>query len=169
MPLHGAIDIDRGVSMRQVVKFESQHKFMPDPKYGGLVVYMYKTEPGKYYDPHGRPVADAIAKLAGFDVERHARMRRRNDAMAEYERALNEELQTEAGDEVIIAAKGGWKVVALPLERAKIVDEETGALVTAVPMSRKDALVLLDNLAGVKEDMNKIEKQGKGKVNGSQT
>lgn len=164
MPLHGAIDIDRGVSMRQVVKFESQHKFLPDPAYGGLVVYMYKDDPGKYFDAHGRAVADAIAKIAGFDIERHAKMRRRNETMAEFARALDEELRTESGDEVILASKGGWKVVALPMERAKIVDEDTGALVTAVPMTRDDALLLLDKLAGVKEDIDAISNGKKGKA-----
>jgi hypothetical protein len=166
------IDVDRGVSIRQVTKFENQYKFAPDPKYGGLTVYMYVDEPGIYYDVHGRLVPEGLAQLAGFEVDKNAKLRNKREAMAKFEKRLAEELLIETDDEeVVIAAEGDWKVVALPMDRAKIVDISTGEAVTAVPMPRGDALVLLAHLTGTAQNLeqsaaktaavNPEEKKGK--------
>lgn len=152
MPME--IDVDRGVSIRQITKFENQHKFTPDAKYGGLTVYMYKSEPGIYYDVHGRLVPEGLAGMAGFEVEKNAKLRNKRDAMAKFEKRLAQELAIETEDEeVVIVEEGDWKVVALPMERAKIVDKATGEAVTAVPMPRADALVLLAHLTGTAQNL----------------
>lgn len=159
-----SIDVDRGVSIRQVVKFDTKnpHKYEPDPAYGGLTVYMYKDEPGVYYDVHGKKLPEALAKKAGFDTSLMAKMRKKREAMKDFETQLANALALEVEEEIILGQKGDWKVVALPMERAKIVDIETGDVVTSVPMPRADALALLDNLVGEDEDIQKINK-GKDK------
>lgn len=165
------IDLDRGVSIRQVVRFDegNRHKFEPDEKYGGLTVHMYKDTPGVYFDVHGNPLPDAIAKRAGFPVERLAKSRAKREAMNKFEQRLAEELALEADEEIILAQDGNWKVVALPMERAKVVDVETGEPVTAVPMTRADALLFLQELTGTAAEVEAAANDRKGKSNGSQT
>jgi hypothetical protein len=143
------IDIDRGVSIRQVVKFDPKNrsKFEPDSKYGGMTVYMYKDDPGKYYDVHGKPVPEGVAALAGFPIATYAKHRRRKEALKAFDKQLAQELAMEQEDEEITLAEGGdWKVIAMPMDRAKVVDKETGDMVTATPLSRADALELLTHL-----------------------
>lgn len=150
MPLQGAIDVDRGVSIRQVVKFDDKNpnKFEADVKYGGMTIYMYKDEPGKYYNVHGKEIPEGMAALAGYPVEKLAKARRKKEAMAAFTRELENQLALEMDEEVILKEDGDWKVVAMPAGRAKIVDKETGSLVTPQPMTRKDALELLKHLTG---------------------
>lgn len=147
------IDVDRGVSMRQVVKFDKANpsKFMPDPAYGGMYVYMYKDDPGKYYDVHHRLLPEGIAKMAGFDVDTHAKARKFKEADEAFKEEMRKQLGMDSPSEVILAQSGNWKVVELPMQRAKIVDIETGEAVTPVPMPQSDALALLKNLAGPEE------------------
>jgi hypothetical protein len=155
-----SIDVDRGVSIRQIVKFDEKNprKFEPDATYGGLTIYMYKNEPGVYYDVHGKKLPEALAKKAGFDTSTNAKLRKKRAAMADFEKQMAEALALEVEEEEVLAQKGDWKVVALPMDRAKIVDVETGDTVTAVPMPRKDALMLLDNLVDEHDDVEKINK-----------
>lgn len=161
MPLQGAIDIDRGVSIRQVVKFDDKNpnKFEADVKYGGMTVYMYKDEPGKYYNVHGKEIPEGMAALAGFPVEKLARARRKKEAMAAFTQELNDKLALELDEEVILKEDGDWKVVAMPAGRAKIVDKETGGLVTPQPMARKDAMDLLKHLTGTANTVKNISNE----------
>lgn len=145
------IDVDRGVTIRQVVKFDKVNpsKFNPDPQYGGLTVYMYVDAPGVYYDVHGRVVPEGLAEMAGFEIKALAKQRHKREALEAFNKKLTAEFATEVGDEEeIIAEDGDWKVVALPMQRAKIVDKSSGEAITAVPMPRADALVLLAHLTG---------------------
>lgn len=162
---YAAIDVDRGVSMRQIVKFDLKNprKFEPDISYGGMFVYMYKDQPGVYYDTHGKELPEHMAKLAGFDVNKMAKARAKREAIKAFEDRLSAELAAEFDDVVVLKEAGDWQVIAMPMDRAKIVDKETGQAVTAVPMPRADAMVLLDNLVGTAEDVEKIETKGKGK------
>jgi hypothetical protein len=168
-----AIDIDRGVSMRQVVRFhkDNPHKFEADPLYGGMTVYMYKDTPGVYYDVHGRNVPEGMAAKAGFDVSKMAKMRRKREAMADFERQMAQALAMEDSEEEILATKGSWKVVGMPMNRAKVVDIETNEAVTPVPMPREDALILLAALNETDESLSETKtKQAKGAdKSGSQT
>lgn len=167
MPLQGKIDVDRGVAMRQVVRFDdptNPNKFSPDLRYGGLTVYMYKDDPGVYYDVHGKPLPEHIAKSAGFPVDRLAKQRRKKEALAQLEAKLRQELELADQEDEILAAKGGWKVIALPMDRAKVVDAETGEAVTPMPMPRNDALALLEGLTQTDEQIKTIRntKSAKG-------
>lgn len=143
------IDVDRGVTLRQIVAFDKKNpaKFLPDPTYGGLSVYMYKDEPGIYYDPHGNQVPEGIAKIAGFDTNKLARARKKKEALASFEKEMSRQLALEDEGEIeILAEKGDWQVIAMPMDRAKIVDKTSGEMVTAVPLPRLDAMNLLDLL-----------------------
>lgn len=142
------IDVDRGVDIRQVVKFENQHKFAPDPRYGGLTVYMYMDDPGVYYDVHGNKLPEGIAKMAGFSIDKLAKARKKKEAMAQFEKRIAQELALEQDEEIVIREAGDWKILALPMDRAKIVDKDTGEMVTPVPLSRSDADALLNHLVG---------------------
>lgn len=151
----GAIDVDRGVIFRQIVKFDAKNpnRFEPDHQYGGLSVYMYVDTPGVYFDVHGKEVAPALAKKAGYDTTKLGKLRAKALALEEYNERLKAELAIELeGDEEVLAEAGDWKIVALPNDRAKVVDKETGEAVTAVPMSRKDAKQLLSDLVSVNEE-----------------
>lgn len=165
-----AIDIDRGVSIRQIVKFDEKNprKFEPDIAYGGMVVYMYKDEPGIYYDAHGKKLPEHMAKLAGFEVGKLAKARMKKEAVAKFTQQMTDALAAEFGDEVVLKEAGDWKIVQMPMNRAKIVDKESGLAVTAVPMPVEDAYKLLDNLVGTSDDVEQIKSdsvaQNKGKA-----
>lgn len=147
------IDVDRGVTMRQVVRFDAKnpHKFEPDPQYGGMTVYMYKDEPGVYYDVHHKVVPEAVAAKAGFDTTKLAKARRKREAMAQFEEKLRAELAMEVEEEIILREGGGYKVIQLPEGRARIVDSDSNEAVTPVPMTKTEAIRLFGELtAGVK-------------------
>jgi hypothetical protein len=164
----GAIDLDRGVIIRQIVKFDTKntHKFEPDEKYGGVVVHMYVDEPGVYYNVHGKKLPDAIAKYAGFDTDKLSKLRNKRLAVLAFEERVRAELEIELDeDEVVLGEAGEWKIIGLPMDRAKVVDKETGEMVTPVPLSRTDAKILLKELVAVNEDGKKNE-VAKDKING---
>lgn len=150
------IDVDRGVTIRQIVKFDkvNQHKFEPDMKYGGLTVYMYKDDPGIYYDVHGNKIPDGMAKLAGYPVDKLSKARRKKEALQIFEREMAKQLNMEEDEEVrILAEAGDWQVIGLPAGRAKIIDKETGDLITRTLMPEKDALALLKELTDTDADL----------------
>lgn len=144
------IDIDRGVTLRQIVAFNdpaNPRKFEPDINYGGMAVYMYKDEPGIYYDVHGKVIPEVLAKRAGFPTDKLAKAKRRRDAVAALEAQFRAELDAEDQDEeVVLAEAGDWKIVQLPMGRAKVVDKTNGESVTPVPMPVEAAKVLLGEL-----------------------
>lgn len=149
------IDVDRGVEMHQIVKFDkvNSHKFEPDMKYGGLTVYMYVDEPGIYYDVHGNKLPEGIAKLAGYAVDKLAKQRRKKEALAAFDEQMRKELSMEPDEESrVLAEDGDWQVVSMPGGRAKIVDKDTGRPVTAMTLAEKDAIVLLKELVNSATD-----------------
>jgi hypothetical protein len=149
------IDVDRGVTIRQIVKFDktNQHKFEGDIKYGGLTVYMYKDEPGVYYDVHGNKVPEGIAKLAGYPIDKLAKARRRKEALLAFDEQMRQQLAMEPDEESrVLAEDGDWAVMSLPNGRAKIVDKETGASITPITLPEKDALLLLKELTNAATD-----------------
>lgn len=162
------IDIDRGVTIRQIVAFNdpaNPRKYEPDINYGGMAVYMYKDEPGVYYNAHGQKVPEPIAERAGFPVAKLARAKARRDAV----HALEEEFKRQKAvedveDNEVLVEGGGYQVIALPLGRAKVVDTETGQPVTPVPMPVPAAKVLFAELTKVAEPATVVEaKQAKEK------
>lgn len=163
------IDIDRGVTLRQIVTFNdptNPRKYEPDINYGGMAVYMYKDEPGVYYDAHGKVVPELMAQKAGFPTDKLAKAKRRRDAVAALEAQFRAELEADDQDEaVVLAEAGGYKVIALPMGRAKVVDKDTGDSVTPVPMPVEAAKVLLGELTKTIEAATVVEakqqKEGK--------
>lgn len=157
-----AIDVDRGVTIRQIVKFDGP-KFEADVSLGGLTVYMYKDEPGIFLDAHGKRVPDALAAKAGYDIVRLGKLRAKRAAIEAFSARMAEELAVEDGEEVTLAEAGDWKVIALPMDRAKVVDAYTGEAVTAVPMPRGDAIKLLEALAEEQDKSAAIDAEAKAK------
>lgn len=164
-----SINLDRGVTMRQIVAFndpKNPRKYEPDINYGGMAVYMYKDTPGVYFDVHGKEIPEVIAAKAGFPVGKLAKARRRKEAVAALEAEFRRELEVEdIEEETIVAEAGAYKVVALPMGRARVVDRETGDSVTPVPLPLEAAKVLLGELTKGAEAAKVVEakqqKEGK--------
>ena len=149
------IDVDRGVTIRQIVKFDkvNTHKFEPDMKYGGLTVYMYKDDPGVYYDVHGNKLPDGVAKLAGYPIDILAKQRRKKEALKAFDEEMKRQLDLEPDEEsVVLASDGDWAVMSLPGGRARVVDRETGKSITPLTLPEKDALLLLKELVNAATD-----------------
>ncbi|RJG45471.1 hypothetical protein [Mesorhizobium sp. DCY119] len=123
------IDLDRGVHIRR-------HQDM-----GGMHVYMYADTPGVYLNEDGVRLPEAIAEGAGYPVAEHARARlkkeRMDAAIAEVEAQLD--IATEGA---VLAARGGYQVLSSGANRAKVIDD-TGALLTPVPIPHHEAMALL--------------------------
>lgn len=103
------IDFDRGVKIRQDDKT-------------GIQIYMYKDEPGVYYDRHGRRVPETLAKQAGFDVARFARLRQHKQKVKDFFDAIEDLEKVDLGlaQQAVAREKAGFKLVFLPLNRAVV-------------------------------------------------
>lgn len=155
------IDLDRGVTMHKIVKFVGVNKFEADQAFGGMCIYMYKDEPGVYYDDHGRKVPEALAEKAGFPIKEHAKQRAIREATAKFKEQMAAQLRVGDEELTVIKAAGDWQVLRLPLGRAKIVDRETGESVTPTVMTEADALMLLDQLTGAKSETDAAVREAK--------
>lgn len=132
----GPIDLDRGVMFK---------KSWLAPEIG--MVGMYKDDPGKYFSDNGAEVSEAIAKLAGFDVDKFARVRFLRERQAEFEREIADELRKAAGtSQVVLATHGGFSVVQLANGRADVVDVD-GKRINAKPLTEAEATRLFEMLA----------------------
>lgn len=112
-----AINYDRGVKIRQDAQT-------------GMEIFMYKDEPGIYYDSHGRRVKESLARQAGFDVDRYARMRRHQQKLADFHNALDdvEKLDLGLAKRAILRESNGYRLVGLPLGRAVVEDMDGNQL-----------------------------------------
>lgn len=133
------IDYDRGVS------------FQLHPK-TGMNIYMYKDAPGHYINAFGSPVSDALAREAGFDIERFGKEKIKRERMAIAMGAIERELeaQGDAKPEPVYE-KAGFKVYDIGLGRHNVVDPD-GNQLNASPLSREIADVLIRELTPKEED-----------------
>lgn len=155
--MQGKIDVDRGVQIRQIVKFDSHNRarYDADLRYGGIFVYMYKDEPGVYYDVHGNVLPVKLAENAGYPVAHNAKQLKMARATAEFKEQMRQALELEAeAERVVLAEAGDWQVLQLPMGRATVVDKATGKPVVAVTMMEAEALLFLQNLTQGDEEVN---------------
>ena len=112
---------------------------------GNVEVVMYKDEPGIYLTNTGAMVSEKIAAAAGFPVKDLAQKRdiqlRKTAALS----AIEDEFQSST-EEKTIAEGGGFSVVSIGLGRHEVRDPN-GVTLTEMPMSRKEAEMLLSKLA----------------------
>lgn len=133
------IDLDRGVSMRM------NHGL-------GMMVVMYKDDPGIYLAPNGIVVDPDVARAAGFDVDSDLRERerrhRRAEALAkidkEYEIVPEGEIVQDTGDFRVVHAGGGWFDV----------EDIEGVTMNPQRMRREAAVEFLDVLRKGKDHVN---------------
>lgn len=136
MAYTGNIDIDRGVTGRSSYL---------NPELG--TVYMYKDDPGIYFNTHGQGVSETVARLAGYDVEALARVRERKEKLAEFEADMERELRmATAKAPVILAKRGGFQIVGRAAGRADVQDMD-GVTINAMSLTEEEARTLFNKLA----------------------
>lgn len=88
----------------------------------GADVFMYRKQPGVYYGPNGVEVSPIMARNAGFDIERLAAEREKQDKVQQFEAEWAKMQKTEARREV--ETRGQYKLVDLGQDRYIVEDME---------------------------------------------
>lgn len=132
-----SIDLDRGVMIRKAQG--------PNMK-----IFMYIDEPGVYYNVHGGEVPKDLAKLAGYDVEKYAKLKWKRDRMSEFQAQIERELEIENSEEPakIIASEKGFEVRAHGGLGAVDVFDPDGGKLNDRPITEAEGLLLLKFMAG---------------------
>lgn len=142
-----AIDYDRGVLIMT----------HPDT---GIDVFMYIDQPGVYLTAHGHPIADKIAKESGYDVEKFAREKLRNERRAKAHDLIDKELESETDVvEKEVEKKGGFTLVSIGLGRHHLKDAE-GQQITAHALTLEQGKKLLAAMA-IEEKAPEAQKNAK--------
>lgn len=129
------IDLNRGVTYKKHNK--------------GIQVYMYKDDPGRFYDASGNIVSDSFAKTAGFDT-------RKLKAKGDIQRKINDlggQLKKEydsLDQRAVLYENSGYKVLEASAKFADIIDE-SGKVMNVTPLLKKEAI---DMLKSMTEDSN---------------
>lgn len=143
------IDLDRGVSIRV-------HG-------SGMRIYMYKDEPGVFYDPTGGRVKPELAAEAGFNVEELTRERKKLAALAAAKRRIDEEFATAEDDmRSILSVDTGHEVRHLGFGNYAVFDA-SGRQLTKRAMTKAQATALLEGLIP-RDDADGEEGEGDGKA-----
>jgi len=131
-----AIDYDRGVIIKSIAST-------------GMEVFMYRKEPGVYYTAHGSEVNQALARLAGFDVDRQVAMRehQRRALMASAQIAKELEVDNGVGKKVVLEEVAGFKLIDLGKGRYWIEDEH-GPLNKGTVLTLQMAKTVFDACVG---------------------
>lgn len=125
------IDYDRGVLI------------MTHPQ-TGIDVFMYLDEPGVYLTAHAHPIAEQLAKEAGYDVEKYAKEKVRNERRAHANALIDKELDSETDVvEKVVEQKGSFTLVSIGLGRHHLKDGE-GNQITAHALTEEQGKKLLD-------------------------
>lgn len=111
----------------------------------GMDVYMYVDTPGVYLNGHGKPVAEAMAKEAGYPTEEYAKRRQRQERLAAAKEKIEQEFALEVGIHKVVREKLGFKLVDIGLERFNVEDPE-GVVLHKSPLNKAVAEKLLDHL-----------------------
>ena len=127
------IDLDRGVVIMQHTT--------------GVNIYMYVDEPGVFRNAFGNEVSDVLAKQAGYDVERLTRAKVKRERMAAAMASIEAELE-DTGEKFkkVRAVRSGFRLVDIGLGRFYVEDPD-GDNMNKVPLSREQALPLLEAMA----------------------
>ena len=124
------IDLNRGVTYR---------------RHGsGMLVFMYKKEPGVYLSASGVEVSEDLARAAGFPVDELHVLRERSDKIAEAMSKIDAEFG--AAEDEMVYENGGFEAVCGGPGRFYVRDAE-GLTLTDRALSRDEAVMLVDQLA----------------------
>lgn len=144
MPLHYAIDLDRGVHSRT-------HPTL------NMDIYMYVDDPGVYITAHGDPVKPELAEAAGFPVAEQVKEHEIKVALDNAKRQVLERFGEAQGKIKVVAERAGFRIIDIGLGRHNVVTSGNDVL-NKEPLTRELADLLLDNLAPVEQ---KAEKKSK--------
>lgn len=118
----------------------------------GMDVCMYKDAPGVYFTSTGKPVPEALAAKAGFNVEANERLRIKRERIRNFAQTLEqEELQAElevkqGKPKEIVHEADGFKVVALGPGRHAVEDPD-GNTLSRKTLALEVAKKLVDEMA----------------------
>lgn len=116
----------------------------------GARIFMYIDAPGEYLDQHARPVPEAMAKEAGFQVDRYRKQRIFNKERAKFEDALKAQLQV--SDQVeVYKEEGDLKILHYPETGVAYIERE-GVRLNDTPIPLSTAVILFDQFAKMHED-----------------
>lgn len=124
------IDVNRGVLM-------TKHP-------AGFAVYMYKQDPGTYYDAHGNEVPDQVAKAAGFDVPKYKRTHDLFTQRKLVEAKIAEQMGAVLHE--VMKERAGFKLVHIGND-VYHVENPNGDRVTPVAVPEVVAIALMEELA----------------------
>ncbi len=131
------IDLNRGVTKRK------------DPS-SGIMVCMYKDQPGIFYDLRGGLLSPNFAKEAGFDIKELEKQKEYNTALDSAKDALNEEFSGVKERETL-HTEGSFSAIACAYGNADIYRDGDHKMNT-VAMKAKEAVALVKQLA--KQEVN---------------
>lgn len=115
----------------------------------GMRVVMYYDAPGEYFDERGSPLNIEVAKAAGFDVERLARDRAKQDKLNEYKKRLDKEFQ-EQEDKLAqaMSENSDLEVRHVGGGQYMIYSQDGDEPITKFAMNRAEAETLIEALDG---------------------
>lgn len=129
-----AIDYDRGV----------QKRLHPT----GISVFMYKDQPGVFYNAHGKEVAPSLATECGYKTERLLREKLRREKMTAAQIAIDEEFGYSDKQHVVVAERDGYQLVDIGLDRFIIEDNE-GVSLTPRHLTRAESQAVFDKVVPI--------------------
>lgn len=132
------INYDRGVVIRLINSMNME-------------VFMYRDEPGVFYSAHGKEVPVALARAAGYDVDRLLVQRQHRERVKIASDKIASELQVgkELGKRIVVQEAEGYRIVSLGLGRHEVEDDEGNSLTPGAALTLELARTVLKDLVPV--------------------
>lgn len=111
----------------------------------GIEVFMYKREPGVFYNIFGKVLPEEIAADAGFDVAALTKHKLAREKMVEAQAAIEAELGLGAAQRKVIKEEKGYSLIQLGSGLCTM--EYEGQQISAVALPKAQAEKLFNRLA----------------------
>ena len=112
----------------------------------GMDIFMYVDDPGVYFNAHGMPVVEELARQAGFPVDEYRKEREIRRRKSEAAEAIDAEFERQATEPVLHAERAGFKIMNMGVGRFKVYGPE-GEELHKNYLPEDVAVGLLDKLA----------------------
>ena len=113
----------------------------------GFAVYTYTDQPGEYFDNRGNPLPEAIAKRAGWDVERQRALKGASDAVKAVKAEMAEALGSGPATGPLVLAEGKTYRLLAAGEGLAIIATQDGHHITKA-QSESVARAIFDEIEG---------------------